>query len=51
MDLADEFLESLNEIENDHNLPRDQWNEAIESKVRKLIERYQAEHLPENTSK
>ncbi len=44
MDLADEFLQALNEIENEHNLPRDQWSEAIEAKVRELINTYKTEH-------
>ena len=44
MDLADEFLQALNQIENDHNLPRDQWNEAIDTKIRELIDKYRADY-------
>ena len=44
MDYTAELNKTLNELENDHNLPRDRWSEAIESKVRELIKRYRDEH-------
>jgi len=44
MDYMDEFKKALSELENDPNLPCDQWSEAIESKVRELINTYKTEH-------
>ena len=45
MGWAGELLKALNEIENDPGLTRDQLNQAVDAKVRELIERYRGEPL------
>ncbi|MFC2027308.1 hypothetical protein ACFLU3_01340 [Chloroflexota bacterium] len=51
MELADEFIEELNKIENDPKITRDQLKYEIEAKVRDLVEIYRAEHLQKSKRK
>lgn len=48
MGWAGELLKALNEIENDPGLTRYQLNQAVDAKVRELIERYRGEPLKES---
>ena len=49
MEWADELHEALFEMTYNPNLTRDQWREAIDAKVRELIERYREEHSQGST--
>ncbi|NQT72989.1 MAG: hypothetical protein HQ553_09500 [Chloroflexi bacterium] len=50
MKYADELHEALIEITSNPDLGRDAWEEAINAKVRELIEKYREEHSRELNS-
>ncbi len=49
MEYVDEFCKALDEISYNPTLTRDQWRQAVDAKVRELIEKYRKEHSREST--
>ncbi len=49
MEYIDEFYKALDEISYNPTLTRDQWRQAVDAKVRELIEKCRKEHSQEST--
>ncbi|NQT73947.1 MAG: hypothetical protein HQ553_14460 [Chloroflexi bacterium] len=49
MKCTNELRKAFDEISNDPKLTRDQWDEAIQSKVREFIEKYREYHSQDST--